>query len=246
MGDSVFIFISTIMSLIVFFLATGPSTWSTKSRDTQINQSYIWAANSVPSGRVRQVHQKSLNDLRKYDPAFDSVNLRDRVKQWVEMYENGIAEGNILPLRPYMSDALYNSLFEQLTWMKNAGQRRHTKDLYVEVCILESWRRDGDNEYMNVWVSVKKRMYITKIEDESILLKNKPEDVFRMESRWQLIRSAGNLTGVSGVRQLECPKCGAFTPVSQSGTCRYCGATLLCDTFDWVINKIDSLDTWTL
>lgn len=193
------------------------------------------------AGMTRHIDRQSLDALAQKDPKFSAADIEAKVKNWVLQFESAWAGGDMTPCRPFISDGLYNTYQMQLNMMKQNGERSRTEDLAVMICSVERWTQDGGNEYLDVWLQEKKRTYKVDINNPDKVLKGDRNTVYILEYRWQLMRSAGSVSGNAGVRVMECPNCGAQTSVNQSGKCVYCGSTLTAKSFDWVLNKVDKL-----
>lgn len=183
----------------------------------------------------------SLDRLRQADPKFSASDMEAKVKNWVMQFEKAWCDGDMSPCRPFISDGLFHTYQSQLETMKQNGEIARSEDLAVTACTVESWQKDGDNEYLNVFLKEKKRTYKVDRNDPQKVIKGDRGVVYLLEYRWQLIRSAGSVSENAGTRVEECPNCGAQTSVNQSGACEYCGSTLVTESFDWVLNKVDKL-----
>ncbi len=193
------------------------------------------------SGATRRIDVASLRALQQQDPKFSAADIEAKVKNWVLQFEIAWANGDMMPCRPFISDGLYNTYDMQLKMMRQNGEASRTEDLAVMQCSVEKWTKDGDKEYLDVWLQEKKRTYKVSLNNPQNVIKGDKETVFVLEYRWQLMRSAGGKSDNAGVKVMECPNCGAETSVNQSGKCEYCGSTLHTESFDWVLNKVDKL-----
>lgn len=192
-------------------------------------------------GATKRVDTSSIASLKKKDPGFSEADIEAKVKNWVMKFEAAWCSGSMDSCRPFISDGLYNSYVSQLDMMKQNGEASRTEDLAVTQCVVESWNTDGDKEYLNVWLSEKKRTYKVSLDNPSKVIKGNRNITYNLEYRWQLMRSAGSISDDAGLRVQECPNCGAQTSINQSGKCEYCGSTLHTESFDWVLNKADKL-----
>lgn len=195
----------------------------------------------TPSGATRRTSRESLQELAQKDPKFSAADIEAKVKTWSIMFETAWAKGDMTSCRPFLSDGLYNTYQMQLDMMKKNGEASRTEDLAVMACNVERWTLDGANEYLDVWMQQKKRTYKVDINNPEKVVKGDKQTTYILEYRWQLMRSAGSISGNAGVRVAECPNCGAQTSMNQSGKCEYCGSTLTSESFDWVLNKVDKL-----
>lgn len=184
---------------------------------------------------------ESLRQLQQQDPRFSQADIEAKVKNWVMMFEQSWCNGDMLPCRPFLSDSLYHDYQRQLDAMKQRGELNRTEDLAVTACKVNTWRRDGDREYLDINLKVKKRSYTISRNDPSRVLRGNRDSVYQLNTIWQLMRSAGSQTQNAGIRVEECPNCGAQTSLNQSGQCSYCRSTISAESFDWVLNKTDKL-----
>lgn len=196
---------------------------------------------AAPAGSGFSFDPASIRRLKQQDPGFSEADIEAKVKNWVIMFENAWCDGDMTPVRPFVSDGLYNSYQQQLSLMKQNKEKSCSEDLAVLNCQAARWRQDGDKEYLDMYLKVKKRTYKVHVNDPDTVLKGDKDTTYHLDYIWQLMRSAGSVTQNAGVRVQECPNCGAQTSVNQSGKCQYCGSTLVAENFDWVLNKVDKL-----
>ena len=90
---------------------------------------------------------------------------------------------------------------------------------------LENFSEDGHNEYLDVWLRVKYKSYIGRIDNPEIVVSGSKTRTFYLDFRWQFTRSAGRTTDAAtdAVKTGNCPNCGAPINLNQSGKCEYCG-----------------------
>lgn len=188
---------------------------------------------------------ESLRNLQRQDPRFSQADIEAKVKNWAIMFEEAWCRGDMLPCRPFLSDSLYHDYQRQLDMMKGRGELNHTEDLAVTQCKVNTWRKDGDREYLDVSLKVKKRSYTVSRNNPSNVVRGNRDTVYQINTLWQLMRSAGSQTRNAGIRVEECPNCGAQTSLNQSGQCSYCRSTISAESFDWVLNKTEKLGQQT-
>lgn len=239
-GDSSIILIILLLAIFIIFKNRNKIHRSGSSGNRQSPNA------NMKSGGISGTFQHkpgSLAELQRQDPRFSAADLEAKVKNWVQMFEQCWANGDMSPCSPFISDGLFHSYQSQLSMMRQNGEASRTEDLSVLNCSLESWTQDGDKEYLNIWIKEKKRNYKVDINDPSKIIKGDRNITYYLEYRWQLMRSAGSKTedGGVGARVQECPNCGAQTSINQSGKCEYCGSTIVAENFDWVLNKVDKL-----
>lgn len=189
------------------------------------------------------VNLHNLSLLRASDPQFSEASMLSKVEHLFISSQVAYAEQNYEPMRPFLSNALYEQHVKQIEEKKAMGNRNVVSELAVLQSKLENYVQDGHTEYLDVWLRVKYKSYIGKISDPNIVVSGSKTKTFYLDFRWQFTRSAGAQTDAAtdGVKTGECPNCGAAINLNQSGKCEYCGCVISTTEYDWVLSKIDAL-----
>lgn len=240
-GGSSIVPILIVIGVMVLRIYNASRTKGSSSGGYKPRPASAARPSAAAPGGTKKMDFASINQLLSKDPNFSVADIEAKVKNWALMFETAWCSGKMDTCRPFISDGLYNSYVSQLSMMAQNGEASRTEDMAVTTCNVESWRKDGDKEYLDVWLAVKKRTYKVSIADPNKVLKGNRNITYNLEYRWQLMRSAGSISDNAGIRVEECPNCGAQTSINQSGKCAFCGSTLSAESFDWVLNKVDKL-----
>jgi len=190
----------------------------------------------------KSIDTESLQNLADQDLKFSAADIEAKVKTWYLMFETAWCDGDMTPCRPFISDGLFNTYQMQLENMRKLGEMTRSEDIAVTNCEIEKWINDGTNEYLSVWMKVKLKTYKVDTKNPDKVVKGYKDITYHIEYRWQLMRSAGSTSeGGAGYRVTDCPNCGAQTSINQSGKCEYCGSTIVSESHDWVLNKVDKI-----
>ncbi len=232
-GDSGAIVIFIVVAVIFLVVFVGIK----KSNQRHRNSGPIRMVNTA------RVDPASLQRLKTLDPQFSESGMLGRVSNLFVTIQQAWCALDYEPIRPFMSNALYEQQLKQLQAMIAADRKNISSDIAVVETKLESFETDGHNEYLNVWLRVKLKDYVAKISNPDVILAGSRDKTYYLDFRWQMMRSAGGVTDVQtdGVKTGECPCCGANINMNQSGKCAYCGSVISVTAHDWVLNKIDKL-----
>lgn len=189
------------------------------------------------------VNLHNLALLRESDPAFSEAAMLSKVEHLFISSQIAYAEQDYEPMRPFLSNAIYEQHVKQIEEKKAMGNRNVVSEMAVLQSKLENYSQDGHAEYLDVWLRVKYKSYIGKISNPEVLVSGSKTKTFYLDFRWQFIRSAGAKTDTAtdAVKTGECPNCGAPVNMNQSGKCEYCGCVISTTEYDWVLSKIDAL-----
>ena len=198
---------------------------------------------SQPSQRAEcQVDQVSLDELMKRDPLFSAADIESTVKQWVIGFESAWCAGDMAPWQWQIGDQLLENYRAQLAMMKQNGEVSVSRDLAVLECAVERWEEDGPQEYLDVWLRVKKKTYKVAASDPDRIVAGNPHTIYHIDYRWQLVRGVGMKTLPEDRREVRCENCGAPIPIDAHLTaCEYCKTELDPKSYDWVLGKVEKL-----
>lgn len=189
------------------------------------------------------VNPLSLSKLKEADPQFSEAAMLSKAENLFTTMQLAWCEQDYEPVRPFLSNALYEQQAKQLEAKKARDEKNISSEIAVLQSKLESYSSDGHTEYLNVWLRVKMKDYVVRISDPSVIISGTPDRMYYLDFRWTFTRSAGAVTDAAtdAVKTGECPCCGANINMNQSGKCEYCGSVISTTEYDWVLSKIDGL-----
>ena len=189
------------------------------------------------------VNLHNLELLKVSDPNFSEAAMLSKVEHLFITTQEAYCSQNYEPVRPFLSNALYEQHVKQIQEKKARGERNVMSEMAVLMSKLENWQQDGHNEYLDVWLRVKYKSYIGRIDDPSQVVSGNPNRTFFIDFRWQFTRSAGSQTvaATDAVHTGHCPNCGAPINMNQSGKCEFCGSVISTTVHDWVLSKVDAI-----
>lgn len=189
------------------------------------------------------VNLHNLSLLKEKDPDFSEAAMLSKVEHLFISSQIAYADQDYEPMRPFFSNALFEQHVKQIDDKKARGERNVVSEMAVLSSKLENFSEDGHNEYLDVWLRVKYKSYIGRIDNPEVLVSGSKTKTFYLDFRWQFTRSAGSRTNAAtdAVKTGNCPNCGAPINLNQSGKCEYCGSVISTTEYDWVLSKIDAL-----
>lgn len=189
------------------------------------------------------VNLHNLALLKEKDPNFSEAAMLSKVEHLFVSSQVAYANQDYEPMRPFFSNALFEQHVKQINEKKARGERNVVSEMAVLSSKLENFSEDGHNEYLDVWLRVKYKSYIGRIDDPDTVVSGSKNRTFYLDFRWQFTRSAGGQTDAASdaVKTGNCPNCGAPINLNQSGKCEYCGSVISTTEYDWVLSKIDAL-----
>ena len=203
------------------------------------------ASNNTPlqMSDTSSVNLHNLAILKEKDPNFSEAAMLSKVEHLFISSQVAYANQDYEPMRPFFSNALFEQHVKQINDKKARGERNVVSEMAVLQSKLENFSEDGHNEYLDVWLRVKYKSYIGRIDNPEVVVSGSKTKTFFLDFRWQFTRSAGGQTNAEtdAVKTGNCPNCGAPINLNQSGKCEYCGSVISTTEYDWVLSKIDAL-----
>ncbi len=194
---------------------------------------------------VQRTPDSALRPVSDYtasvDPGFSTAEMQTKLSNlYVQLQDNWCAK-DISPLRPYLTDELYNQSERQLDQIRKANQTPHIERIAVLGVNVRGWfNRDG-MDHMIVEMSTRITTYTTDDATGRIVRGDRNAEKF-MTYEWDVARTEGVKTGAAAPMQaVNCPNCGAPVTINKSAKCPYCETVITLDEHDWVLYSIKGL-----
>ncbi len=180
--------------------------------------------------------QARFGALSRRDPSFDWQSFEQRVALVFREFQTAWTQRDLLKMRPYFTDALFDAQRYWVEAYRAQGLRNLTDG--ARIVRLELARVAGDRWFDAITV----RLYGTGLDyvvrDETDKLVRGSRSKERPYTEyWTFVRSAAR-QGPTRTAP-ECPSCGAPLAVGMAGDCRYCRAKVTTGEFDWVLSRIE-------
>ena len=149
---------------------------------------------------------------------------------------------DLKPVRPYISDGLFDYLQYWITAYQSQGLRNVLDGMRMTEITLAKVVRDRWYDALTYRIWGTGRDSTIRVANGEVVAGNPKVDRAYSEY-WTLIRGAG----VRGAPHADkaCPNCGAALDTNMSGECAHCGAKITSGQFDWVLSKIEQDDSYS-
>lgn len=176
-----------------------------------------------------------IEEIKKYDKEFNEDVFIGKVDRIFIMILDAIMERNILNIKHYINEEIYNRytelvnsyneknvirIFDEMNVKSTKIENYEVKDncIYVDVVLI--------SRYMDYYIDAKTGDYISGVNTHRIEEEHKIRFVKKLNSK--------NL-GVT----INCPTCGNSLNVNDSGLCLFCKNVIDMSEYDYVIDEID-------
>jgi uncharacterized tellurite resistance protein B-like protein len=220
--------------VIVGLIGMRKGWWVHQSRTIRRSRSKRLARASQNTGAV----------LRATDPDFDEQRFRVRVRDAFKKAQSSWCAQDLEPLRPFVSDGVYERFSLQIEQQRKEGWRQGMGDLRTRNLTL--LQVDVGNHFETITVRVEFRADIHRIGLESgkkLTGSSLPRKDFA--ECWSFLRRKGaqSIKG-EGLIEGKCPNCGAPLAINQSARCGHCECLARSGAFDWVLTEITQASEW--
>lgn len=175
---------------------------------------------------------RPMSEYSRRDPGFSVPMLQGRVSNLYIQWMYGLSDGDMEPLKPYVTEELYRHFCSQAASVRDAGLTLHLERPAVLRTEILGWRALPGEDRISVRLQTRAVVYIL---DSRGKLTDGSRDSETFESRiWEFRRASGEVTGHdAGVISMHCPGCGAPIDVLDSARCPFCGKLVRARHFDW-------------
>lgn len=180
------------------------------------------------------------------DPEFSVAQMQTKLANLYVQLQDCWSARDLTPLRPYLTDELYNQTERQVEEMKKLGQTPHVERISVLGTNLRGYFvRDG-MDHIIVEMTTRICTYATDDKTEAVVMGDPKREKF-MTYEWDLCRTSGQTTAESeAMHSVNCPNCGAPVTINKSAKCPYCETVITLDEHDWVLYSIKGLSQQTI
>ena len=181
-------------------------------------------------------------ELLREDPTAADEALAARLQLIYGELNTAWTNLDLAPIRPYVSDGLFDYLQYWISAYKAQGLRNVLEGMTLTNVTLAKVVRDRwyDAVTFRIWGTG--RDSTLRVADGQTV-GGDPRNNRTYSEYWTLIRGAG----VRGAPRTDktCPNCGAAHDTNMAGQCAHCGAKITSGEFDWVLSKIEQDDSYT-
>jgi predicted lipid-binding transport protein (Tim44 family) len=180
-----------------------------------------------------------LEAIRAADPDFELETFLQRAEMCFFLVKRGIQKNDALLVRPYLNDAVYAQVSQNLARMKQQHVHALLESLNVRAVHLQNALSNEQGQTIQVHFDL---VYRSKtLDDANRVVADEREDG-RHGEQWTFTRAATARTPQNGgVIASRCPACGAELRLNLDGTCAHCRASVTSGKVDWVVADVQTV-----
>lgn len=180
--------------------------------------------------------------LLRDDPTATDEALAARLRLIYDDLNRAWTGLDLAPVRPYVSDGLFDYLQYWITAYQSQGLRNVLEGMRLTELALTKVVRDRWYDALTFRIWGTGRDSTIRVATGEVAGGDPKHDRTYSEY-WTLIRGSG----VRGAPRVDktCPNCGAALDTNMAGECAHCGAKVTSGEFDWVLSRIEQDDSYT-
>jgi predicted lipid-binding transport protein (Tim44 family) len=184
-----------------------------------------------------------LDSIRQHDPAFDQSAFLSDVERSFFVVEQAWSERKPELSRRVMADGIWQQHKVQID-QYTAQHRRNVLD-NLSIGNAGVVGAHSDQTYDTITVRILAACADYDVDDQSGKVVRGNRDVQQWTEDWVFQRSSDATTKTgAGTMNQRCPNCGAPLDVDLAGVCSYCKAPIMSGKYDWVLTRIDQVQSW--
>ncbi len=214
--------------IFFYFMGRGVNNYHTNST--------IRRARNLSQQMIQQLKNQNLSRIKQVDSYFSEEKFIQRVNTAFMTIQKCWSEQNLLPMKPFVSNGLFERFSIQIDMQKMEGFKNQLDNITILSTDIECV--SSDNLYDRIDVA-----FMAMIEDKDVDLKSgkvlKVNESEPFLEHWTFVRRRGaNSQKSQGLIEGKCPNCGGDIRITESGTCEYCKAFVMGGQYDWVLTEI--------
>jgi uncharacterized tellurite resistance protein B-like protein len=185
--------------------------------------------------------QMWVSSLQKEDSAFQLHRLFEYSRHIFNQIQEAWFQRNLQPVRPFLSDAVFQRLRVQLKLMQQQGVRDAIADWQVLSLQLVGLEKTPlfDVVHLRVDAQIRDTELPWESDDAHALNKARNAPLESFSEVWSLLRKPGVKTRLGwDLVQGLCPNCGAPFSGGASNQCEHCNAIVNSGNYEWVLAEI--------
>ena len=188
---------------------------------------------------------RPISQYRELDPNFDETRFCDRMGNLYMQLQECWTKKDLEPLRPYLTDELYNMSDKQLDNYRRTGNTNYVNKIAILERQILGFRQENGKDCIHLLLKTRITDY-TLDRDGRLVSGSQTAEKF-MTYEWVLVRTSGVITqeNADTTRKVSCPNCGAPLDINASARCEYCGSVITVNNEDWVISTIKGISQVT-
>jgi predicted lipid-binding transport protein (Tim44 family) len=184
-----------------------------------------------------------LDGIKAHDPAFDESAFISDVERSFFVVQEAWSERKPEMSRRVMADGLWQQHKVQIDQYTAQHRRNLLDSLAIGNANLVAAHTDQSYDTVTVRILAASADY--DVADQSGKVVRGNRDVQQWTEDWVFQRSSEATTKTgAGTMNQHCPNCGAPLDVDLAGVCSYCKAPIMSGKYDWVLTRIDQVQTW--
>lgn len=228
--------IVAILGVIIFYARHKLKKLGKDAPQTR-NAGGTQGANVYLQNRTEQIEAL----IQKQDKEFNAAEFIMFSNKVFKEIEAAWCAKNLETVREYMHTNLYNATNRQLEQIVQRGITYHYENITLDSAYLNSYVRDGQFEYLTVYLAASMVDYQTEDATGSIV-KGDKSTIWKQRYTMKYMRTVGVTTSGAGQTTTgQCPNCGAPLELSASGECKYCGSVITTGVHTWVLSDFGTV-----
>ncbi|MBQ6563925.1 MAG: TIM44-like domain-containing protein [Clostridia bacterium] len=173
-----------------------------------------------------------MSELCKYDPSFSVPDMQARVSNLTVQLLFGFGDGDMAPLKPYVTEELLQEFQRQAAEFAEQGRKLNVVRPAILRTEMLGFELGKGEARVHVRTQTRAVLYVTD-RNGNVVDGNSTSETF--ESRtWVFVRGIDEKTGrVLRIDSQHCPNCGAPVNVYMSARCSHCGTLVPVAHFKW-------------
>ena len=197
----------------------------------------------TPFHTMAEDEDPSLTPMSQYssrDRSFSVPAVQSRVSNLCIQLMFGLCDGDMEPLKPYVTDSLFNHFKTMADQWKQSGNTLHIERPAVLRTEILGFRVLPNEDHIHVRCQIRAIQYVTDCRGR-LVSGDRSKEVF-VSAVWVFARETGKITQrESGLVSVQCPSCGVPINVYDSARCPHCGALTPVKLFNWMACAILNL-----
>lgn len=179
--------------------------------------------------------------LQQKDPQVAWPGLQARVGLAFGELQVAWSSQDLTRARPFVTDALFQSLFYWVDTYRRSGLRNVTEQTTLTNMVLA--RVTSDRFYDAVTIRIYASGLDYTLDGSGRVVAGNRNETRAYSEYWTLIRGSQR-RGPSRAEPV-CPNCGAPLAVNMAGTCTYCNVIVTTGEFDWVVSRMEQDEAYS-
>ena len=234
----------------IIFIIIAIVVWALKKASGTTNEQPSSSYEPEPSSAEEREDTEiaglsSIENIKAKDTNFSERVFLDKAQTIFFELQKAWMNRDLAPVRPYVSDGVFNRWQIFIDQYKRDKQINVIKDPVINNARIVRVQEEGDLDSITVRLDCSMADAMVSEANPNQVVSGSLTEHKPFTEYWAFVRKATIQTKADAKATIDkCPNCGAPLKISAAGNCEYCDTLVHSPEYDWILDQITQAEEW--